>query len=458
MSSPSPPAPKPAPARAGKTPPSLPSRSPFGHLRFFTGDPLKFFCDVRDTADVVHARLFVKQGYFVSSPEAVKRMLVDNAANYQKRTRGYQKLKILLGEGLVTSEGDFWLRQRRIAQPAFTRKRLEAFAPQMVTATEELTAAWRDAEGPIDVAEAMNHLALRIAGESLLGADVSGAVEEVGQAMLQVLERFGPMVSTPVPYPEYWPFPSNFRLWRAISTLHRVIDAVIAARRSERQTGTDLLGLLMAARDPETGEAMTNRQLRDEALTMMLAGHETTANALAWTLLLLGQHPEAQDRVAAEIDSVLEERAATADDVRNLVYTRQVLYESMRLYPPVWLIARVPVEPDVLAGYAIPANSFVFISQYAIQRHPALWPNPDRFDPGRFAPDKPPPSRFAWFPFSRGRRQCIGDRFAEMEALLILATLVRRFRFSPVDGHEVIPEPSITLRPRGGLPMHVTPR
>lgn len=441
-----------------QTPPSLPSRGIFGHLRFFTGDPLSFFGRVRDIADVVHARLFIAQGYFVSSPEAVKRVLVDNAANYEKRTRGYLKLKLLLGEGLVTSEGDFWLRQRRIAQPAFARKRLEAFAPQMVDATTDLLATWRHLSGPVDIAEAMNHLALRIAGETLLGADVSSETKAVGDAMLQVLERFGPMVSTPLPYPEYWPFPANLAMWRAIRTLHRVVDQAIAERRGKGETGGDLLGLLMAARDPETGEAMTDRQLRDEALTMMLAGHETTANALAWTLHLLSLHPEIQAQVAAEAEAVLDQRDATAADVRQLVFTRQVLYESMRLYPPVWLIARVPVEDDVLAGFKVPANSFVFISQYAIQRDPRLWPDPDRFDPSRFGPDKPTPPRYAWFPFSRGRRQCIGDRFAEMEAILILATVLRDFAVRPVESHEVVPEPSITLRPRGGLPMYVTRR
>lgn len=438
-----------------KTPPSLPSLNPFGHLRFFTGDPLSFFCKVRDIADVVHARLFVKRGYFVSSPDAVKRMLVDNAANYQKRTRGYIKLKYLLGEGLVTSAGDFWLRQRRIAQPAFSRKRLEGFVPQMVGAADDLARAWQTVEGPIDVADAMNRLALRIAGETLLGTNVTGLADEVGEALLHVLERFGPMVSTPLPYPEFWPFPSNVVLWRSIRTLHRLVDGVITRRRRQGETGDDLLGLLMAARDPETGEAMTDRQLRDEALTMMLAGHETTANALAWTLHLLGQHPDIQDAVTAEARTVIGDRPATAADVAQLTFTRQVLYESMRLYPPVWLIARVPSEPDTLAGYHIPANSFVFVCQYSIQRHPAFWPDPERFDPERFAAGRPPPDRYTWFPFSRGRRQCIGDRFAEMEAVLILATLLKQHGVRPVPGHVVVPEPSVTLRPRGGLPMRL---
>ncbi|MCB9549066.1 MAG: cytochrome P450 [Myxococcales bacterium] len=436
--------------------PRVPGGHPItGHLAFFGRDPLPFLQRAEALGGVVRFRLFVKKGFIISDPAAVRRVLVDNVANYQKLTRGYVKLRLLLGEGLVTSEGDFWLRQRRIAQPAFGRHRLAMFTTPIVRATADLVARWGDG-GELEVAEAMNLLALRIAGETLLGEDVTADAATIGGSMLTVLQHFPRLVSAPVPYPERWPGAANRQFWRAVNALHAVVDAVIAERRAQPETTEDLLGLLMAARDPETGEGMSDRQLRDEALTMMLAGHETTANALAWTLSLLADHPDVQARAAAEA------AAATPDDgpadLGKVPYLKQIFQEALRLYPPVWLLARYAVGEDTLAGASIPPGAYLFLSPWAIHRSPTHWPEPERFDPDRFAPDRPPPDRSVYLPFSRGRRQCIGDRFAEMEALLVLAALLKGFRFEPVAGQVLIPEPSITLRPRGGLRLRVSPR
>lgn len=273
-----------------------------------------------------------------------------------------------------------------------------------------------------------------------------------------MLDRFYHLVSAPYPYPELVPSPPNLRMWRARNELYRVVDELIAARRRSGADLPDLLGMLMAARDEESGEAMSDRQLRDEALTMLSAGHETTANGMTWTFYLLSKHPEVARKLEAELDTVLGDRLPTVADLERLPYTQQVLRESMRLFPPVWSLARLSTEDDVIDGFHVPKDTFVFVSQWAVHRHPDFWTNPEGFDPERFAPGRPAPDRFAYFPFSRGQRQCIGDRFAEMEAALLLAVLARRYRFALVPGHPVVPSPSVTLRPKHGLKMTLSAR
>lgn len=463
MPDPDPMAPAATPPPAAAAPavaPLMPGGKPLvGHLKFFTEGPIEMMRGALASGHpLVRLNLAGKAGFIVHDPVAIRRILVEAPEVYQKRTRGYAKLKLLLGEGLVTSEGAFWLRQRRIAQPAFKKPRLEIFVETMAAATEALVAQWaaRGAE-TLDVAEAMNRLALRIAGETLFSRDVTAEAKHIGDAMLAVLERFGPLVSMPLPYPEYWPFPANLRMWRGIRTLHRVVDEMVAARRAHGGPQHDLLGLLMGATDPETGEAMTDRQLRDEALTMLLAGHETTANALTFALMLLAQHPELQDRAAQEAAETLGDAPIDFEAVQRLTFVRQVLRETLRLYPPVWLIARMPMVADTLCGLPVPAGAYVFVCPFTMHRHPEHWPDPERFDPDRFGPEAPVPDRHVYFPFSRGRRQCIGDRFAELEGVLILGALLRRFRFEWTE-QTVGLVPSVTLRPKAGLRLRVRAR
>jgi cytochrome P450 len=399
--------------------------------------------------------------HLLRHPDHVKHVLVDEPDSYDKQTPGFKRLREVLGEGLVTSDGAFWLRQRRIAQPAFHRQRIAAFAPVMVRAGEERVQAWLGRarpDEPIDITEEMMSLAMRIVCETLLGTDVVDTAT-VSQAVDVLLADIRNGLGRFFDLPRNVPIERNRLFLEASEALDRQVQRIIDARRKNNAEATDLLSLLMAARDPETGEGMSDRQLRDEVMTMFVAGHETTANALAWTFWLLSLNPEVRRKLSAELASVLEGgRLPTFEDVGRLDVTTRVLQESMRLYPPAWIVARRALRDDVIGGYAIPAGSLVFLSSYVTHRHPAFWENPEGFDPDRFAAgalSRLP--RFAYFPFGGGPRQCIGMSFAMVEATLLLATIGRRVHLDVLPGQRVVPEPGITLRPRGAIHMRVVP-
>jgi cytochrome P450 len=362
----------------------------------------------------------------------------------------------VLGNGLLTSEGDFWRRQRRIAQPAFHKERIAAFGDVMVRAAEDTARAWTavaKSGGTLDVAAEMMRLTLRIAGETLLSSDVTGHAAVVGDAVSLLLREANRRILQPIEVPLRVPTPNNRRVLRVLSELDAIVFRMIEDRR--RMTGgrpSDLLTMLMEARDEETGEGMTDKQLRDEVLTIFLAGHETTANALSWTFYLLSLHPEVARRTSAELADVLGGRAPQVADLGRLVYTTAVLKEAMRLFPPAWIVGRRAVEDDTIDGYDIPRDSIVFVSPWLTHRHPAFWQNPEGFDPERFLPERAATiHRYAYFPFGAGPRLCIGQGFAMIEAVLLLATLAQRIRLDLVPGHRVVPHPSITLRPRYGI-------
>lgn len=441
---------------------TLPGGGLMGHLPAIRRDVLGLFMRaMTEAGDRVRVRLGPVNAYFLFNPDDIERVLVTEAHKATKTTRGYRKLRLVMGQGLVTSDGDFWLRQRRIAQPAFARKSLTGFADTMAEAAEELVEAWAApaaAGQTVDVATAMHRVTLKIAGLTLFSADLTAEAKVVGDALNAVLDRFKGLVTSAMPWPEYLPTPANFRFWRAKRTLDTTVRRIIAERRASGDPGTDLLGMLMATRDADTGETMSDEQLRDEAVTMLMAGHETTANALAWMLYLLSGHPEIARKVEAEVDTVLGDRRPGLGDYKALAYTLQVVREAMRVYPPVWAVARMANEDIDLGDGVIPKGGYIMLAQYAVHRNPRLWDNPEAFDPDRFGPDQPAPGRYAYFPFSRGKRQCIGDRFAEIEAVILLATFVRRYRFALEPGHPIVMDPSVTLRPRYGLPMKLTPR
>lgn len=447
--------------RTPSLPPILPSGHLLGHLLRFRDDPLALFEEGRALGDVVRMRVGPRMITVVYQPEAVHRVLVERMPFYTKRTRGYEMLRQLLGNGLLTSEGALWKRQRRIAQPAFQHRRLGGFATTMEQATEALAASWQGAAERgevVDVAEAMNQLALKIAGETLFSLDISGESDAIGTALSGLLGGFLATITNPLR--QYLPFPSTFRYRKARRTLDALVYDIIARRRADPVEHDDLLGLFMSARDEE-GQGMSDEQLRDEVLTMLLAGHETTANALAWTFHHLSTNPEAAARLGAELDAVLPDGRFTLERYPALTYTQAVLDESMRLSPPAWVESRRAEADDEIGGYHIPRGSFVFLPQYAIHRHPAYWADPTRFDPDRFGPgphltpDGSPRPRGAFFPFGDGQRKCIGEHFAKMEARIILSILASRFTFTPVPGHRVETDPSVTLRPRGGLPLQL---
>ncbi len=440
-------------------PPVRVTNVPGGRLTRLTAwfsDPLQALVDAREIGDVVVSDLGSMVMYQLYRPDHIERVLVRNAANYTKNTRGYRAMRVALGQGLVTSQGDFWKRQRRIAQPAFHRKVIAGMGDTMVDCAEGISDLWAASAAAgteRDVAHDMMEVTLRIACRTFFSVDVHGGeADRIGGATADVVRQFMFHMSFPTARPEILPTPGNWRFWRALKTLDKEVYGMLADRRA--MTGEhphDLMSMFLAAVDEETGEGMTDEQLRDELITMLAAGHETTANALCWTLHLLANNRDQLERVWAELDEVLEGRAPTAADLGKLPFLGRVLQEGMRLYPPAWVHARCAAEDDSFDGVTIPAGAIAILPQWAVHRDPRWWTDPERFDPDRFLPENSEGRpKFAYFPFSGGQRKCIGDRFAQMESILVLATLLQRYDRKPSD-RPVIPEPAVTLRPKTGI-------
>ena len=409
---------------------------------------------------ICYTRLLGKRIYFVNDAEFVKRILLDNVANYPKSVTYRNNLRPFLGDGLLISEGDFWKRQRRLAQPAFHLRRLKVLAEAMAGASTRMAAGWEHGR-VIDVMSSMNAVTMDIVARTLFGADVSGDIGKVYDAMTVLGEEAGRIRPTAFfELPEFITRPRRRSFASAVATLDGIVNRIVADRRASGETRDDLLSMLLEARDEETDQGMTDRQLRDELVTLFLAGHETTAIALTWTFHLLAQTPRVEALLQAEVDEVLGERAApTFDDLERLPYARMVAEEAMRLYPPAYVFSRRAAGEDQLGPYRMPAGAHIVISPYALHRRPDYWPEPDGFWPERFAPgartDRP---RMAYLPFGGGQRICIGNSFAMMEHAIVLAAVVRRWRLEAIPGREVKTEPRITLRPRGGLPMRLLRR
>jgi cytochrome P450 len=398
----------------------------------------------------------------VAHPAHVKRVLLDRQKNYP-RSWVYDRTKVGPGEGLVTTEGAAWRRLRRMSQPAFDAQRVAAQAAMMTTMTAAMLGRWcahaRGGGGPLDVADEFMGLTLQIAGRALMGIDLEGQAARVAPAVTTALEYVEHRLNHRLyPHPVV-PTPRNLRFRRAMSTLDGLVYEIIAARRREagRDTG-DLLSMLLAARDETTGAGLTDRELRDQVFTFLIAGYETTAVALAWTAFALSGHAEADLRLREEVAGVLDGRAPTVDDLPRLAYTRRVIEEVLRLYPPVYAVARDALEDDEIGGYHIPAGSTIILSPYITHRHPEFWPGPDEFDPDRFTPDRSAGRpRFAWFPFLGGPHQCIGQEFAMMEIVIVVAMVAQAVRMRLATGARVVPRAMLALRPHGGVPMTVEP-
>ena len=433
--------------------PSYPARGLLGVLPQMQANPLQMFAEAAKFGPVVRMPMPHYVAYVVSDVDVVEHMLMANHHNYVKQTRGYQMLRKALGNGLVTSDGQFWLRQRRIAQPAFHREKIAGFATVMTRATTEMLDAWeprlRNRES-FDFAREMMAVTLKIAGETLFGSDTTSRSKDVGDALTEALEHLIYRTLHPLSFPEWLPTPRNRAFLRAMDKLDAVVMGIIAGRRAAPSQKDDLLAMLMDAKDEESGEGMTDQQLRDEVMTLILAGHETTANALSWTFWLLGQHPEVEKKLRAELAQVLGGRTPEARDVPALKYTGQVVKEGLRLYPPVWSLGRKVVTEEVVKGFRFEKDALVFFSPYVIHRLPQFWPDPEAFMPERWAEESKRP-RCAYIPFSQGPRKCIGDGFAAMEAQLLVATIVQRTHLELVPGQQVTPEPLITLRPKNGV-------
>jgi cytochrome P450 len=402
----------------------------------------------RDYGDIVTMRYYNFRVFFVSHPDYIEQVLVTDNRKFIKG-RILRKNRQLFGNGLLTSEGDFWLRQRRLAQPAFHRARIASYADTMVRFALRIASEWSGGEER-DIHAEMMRLTLSIVAKTLFDADVDREAKSVGQALEAIMHLnsdFRKLLITPT----WLPTPRKVRATFATAKLNRIIYRFIDERRATGTDNGDLLSMLLAARDDD-GSRMTNRQLRDESITIFLAGHETTANALSWTWMLLAQNPQVEATLHEELDRVLGGRAPTIDDLPNLRYTGHVVSESMRLYPPAWGMARLAIEDTEIAGYQIAKGCGVSLAQWVVHRDPRWFEAPLEFRPERWEGDllKRIP-RFAYFPFGGGPRQCIGNNFAVMEATLLLATLAQQFRISLMPGREIIPAASITLRPKTGI-------
>jgi cytochrome P450 len=419
-------------------------------------DPLGFMSRVAgEYGDIVCLRFLFFRTYLLFHPDQIEDVLVNHARKFIKG-RILRANRHLFGNGLLTSEGEFWLRQRRMMQPAFHRARIARYASTMTECATRLVNSWSPGQR-IDLHNAMMRLTLQIVGKTLFHADVERDAPQVGENLQILLEHafdFRRLLLTP-----YWvPTRRNLQARRAVRNLTHIIDRIIQQRREDKEDAGDLLSLLIHAQD-EDGSRMTTQQLRDEALTLFLAGHETTASTLSWAWLLLAQNPQAEEKLHAELDSVLGDRAPTLDDLPQLVYTNHVISESLRLYPPAWAQARLAIEDHELAGYRLRKGMGVAAVTWVVHRDPRWYPDPERFLPERWQGDllKKIP-RCAYFPFGYGPRQCIGNSFALMEAVLVLATVAQRFRFTVLPDHPVVPLASITLRPRHGLHVQVESR
>lgn len=420
-------------------------------------DPLGFIMRVAtEYGDVARYRLGNVTFNQVSHPDGAQRILQENHHNYIKGDM-FDILRQLAGDGLFTSEGDLWLRQRRLMQPAFHRRRIAGFGEVMSGRTLDMLARWdqrADTSQPLNVAEEMTALTMAIISETMFGAHLDTDTHAVSEAITLLLADINFRFQLPF-YPSLrWPTLRNRRTLAAMRTVDDVVLGIIEQRRRSGEQRDDLLGMLMEMVDEETGQGMSDKQLRDEVVTIFVAGHETTAVALTWAFYLLSQNLGAEAELHAELDQVLAGRAPGAADVPNLRYTRMIIDETLRLYPPAWITNREAVAEDVVCGYRIPAGAVVAVSPYVIHHSAAWWPDPDRFDPQRFDPDTPHDRpRFAYMPFGGGPHQCIGNTFALMEATLLLATVAQRYRLLLAPGAVVKPQPQTTLRPAGGLPM-----
>jgi cytochrome P450 len=400
--------------------------------------------------------------YLFVHPDYVMHALKDRSDIYLKTPLLNDKWRMVVGEGLICSKGDFWRRQRKLVQPCFDPKRLLSYDHLVVTETEELIERWdrHAASGePLEMAREMTHLALANLGSAMFSTDWRREAKVMAPAVESAIGHAYKQVEAIFSIPERIPTPNNRRFIRERATLQEIMDNMIVSRRRLAEQPPDLLGTLLSSEDPETGARMTDLQVRNELMTFMFGGHETVAAAMAWTWYLLSQHPEVAERVRAELAEVLEGRPATRDDLKSIPYTTRVMKESLRLYPPVSLLSRTPIEDDVVGGYRIPEGSMVLLSSYVSHRHPDLWENPEGFDPDRWLPERSAGRhKNAWFPFSGGPRGCIGGYFGQMEIQIVMSMLVPRYDFALVPGHRVVPRPGLTLGFEHGLKMTIRRR
>lgn len=394
--------------------------------------------------------------YFFSHPDHVKRILQDNNANYGKQPIINAQMKDLVGNGLLTSEGDVWRRRRRLLQPAFHRQRIAAFVTVMAEATASLLDRWQqqyERTGQVfDVSSEMRRITIAIVSRVFFGTDVSSFSDNLGQIIATGTEYLSHRSRHPLAFPLKVPTARNRRTVTAIQQLDAIVYRIIGQHRRDNTDNGDLLSMLLAARDEDTGEGLTDQQLRDEVTTFLTAGYDTTAITLSWAWALLSTHPQVRRALQREVAEVLNGRPPTLEDIPRLKYTRMVVDETLRLYPAAWAVARMAISDDEIGGYHVPAKATVIVSPYVTHRHPQFWENPEGFDPERFTAERSAARpRYAYFPFSGGPRQCIGNEFSLLESTVILAMVTQRYDVDLAPGCQVLMDSSFALRPRDGV-------
>ncbi len=428
-----------------------------GSLPRIQRNPLNYLVDsARQYGDLVHFQAGRVSAFFINHPDGVRRVLLDNNGNYSKRTLQYDALATITGGGLLTNEGPSWLRNRRLMQPAFARARLENIYPLVAGSIQPVLEHWQAAAQsgqPVDLDRDMLRLALDVVARALFSFDLSKEAYSLTGAVLTALDHIIGRARNPLAWPDWFPSPQNLRFRQAVRKLDEIIAAMIHQRRRLPEAPNDLLTTLLTARD-EQGQGLDERQVRDEIITLLIAGHETVASALTWTWYLLSLHPELRARMEKEVWQALDGRPPQPADLPQLETTRCIFMEALRLYPPAWLITRTAIAGDTIMGCPIPARALIILSPYTLHRHAQFWPQPEAFIPDRFLSENQ--NRYSYIPFGGGPHLCIGNHFATLEAQLVLAITAQRFRFDLLPGSVVEAQPLVTLRPKHDLPVHVT--
>jgi cytochrome P450 len=423
-------------------------------------DPLHWISKwIREHGEIFMLKSPLGQATIVGSPELARQVLVERFARYQQKSRPYTVLRILMGNGLVTSEGEFWRGQRKLVQPAFHRRRLDALFAMMVERVTDCVARLKStaaAGQAIDVAPVLSQLTLDIISRAMFSSDVQGAAADVSHHIATLNEYALRMLRRPWLFllPRSFPTPFTRVQYRSLRSLNEIVHGIIQTRRRQPHAHDDLLSMLLSASEEGTGRGMSDQQLRDEVMTVFVAGHETTANAMAWLLYLVSQHPDAEEKLLAEIDAHWPERGLTNENIGTFAYARQVIEESLRMYPTIWSIGRCCTEEDELGGCRIPVGMNVVVPIFHFHWDERFWPEARKFDPSRFSPERRPPSDImTYFPFGAGARSCIGNHFGLQELVIMTVLFYRHFQFRVPAGFKVEPDPLITLRPKQGMKM-----
>jgi cytochrome P450 len=440
-----------------RSPPPLvtsPSHWLLGPSYYARRDPVHWITKwASDYGEIFRVKSPLGQATIITSQELARQVLSERYAHYQQKSQPYAVLRILMGNGLVTSEGEFWRWQRKLVQPAFHRRRLDALFTMMVERVSE-TAARLKAGAVIDFAPLLSQLTLDIIARAMFSSDVQGAAADVARHIALLNEYALRMLRNPLLFllPRSFPTPFTHRQQGSLKSLNTIVHGIIQARRRVPYAHDDLLSMLLSACEEGSGRRMTDEQLRDEVMTIFVAGHETTANAMAWLMYLVSQHPEVEERLRAEIETHWPTGGLAHESIGAFTYVRQVIEESLRLYPTIWSVGRRCTQEDELAGYRIPVGMNVVIPIFHFHWNPRFWPEPRKFDPARFAHERrPAPDAMTYFPFGAGPRSCVGNHFALQELMIMTVLFYRRFTFQLEPRFIVEPDPLITLRPKHGM-------